>query len=88
MITHGMNIDEVRAMAEQMRAKAEEVRGTVAHLSGLIADAPWQGPDAEQFKGEWEGTHAVNLNNAANALLEAGERGQMHAEQQEAASAA
>ena len=87
MITHGMSIDEVRSMAEQMKLKAEEIRTATAHLSGLITDAPWNGPDAEQFRGDWEGTHQANLQAAATALAEAGDRGYAHADQQESASA-
>lgn len=85
-ITHGMDIAQVRGLSQQLLAKSDEVKSTAAHLQGMLEGTPWLGPDAENFRSEWEGTHMAALNQVATALADAGNRANVHANEQEATS--
>ena len=85
-ITHGMDIGQVRGLSQQMLAKSDEIKGTAAQLQSMIESTPWLGPDAENFRSEWEGTHMTALNQVATALADAGNRANIHANEQETTS--
>jgi uncharacterized protein YukE len=86
MAMQGMDIGEVRHLAQALTQAAAELNTMVAKLTQQVQSAHWVGPDRERFVGDWNSHHASALKNVAHALDEAGTRAQRDAQQQEEAS--
>lgn len=83
----GMDTTEVRSMATQFNTQADAVDAVVTVLDPLVNNTEiWKGPDAEAFRGNWESTHKMALNNCATALREAATSANTNADKQEAVS--
>jgi uncharacterized protein YukE len=82
----GMDIGEVRTLANSLRTSAGEIKNLVGRLSGQIDGTPWVGRDRDQFVGDWQGQHVSQLNNVVQALEAAAQRADANANDQEAAS--
>lgn len=64
----GLDPDQMDALASKMTTEAGTIKQIATAITGQLNSTWWQGPDAERFKGEWQGTHAAALNRAAEAL--------------------
>lgn len=82
----GMNIEQVRQMAGQMEQAAGEIEGITSKLTSVLDGTEWQGPDAEAFRGEWQGTHCTTLRQLQDRLREVANQAKQNAMQQEQAS--
>jgi uncharacterized protein YukE len=83
----GMDISAVRTLASQLSAKADEIESITNALSGQLDGVQWEGPDAQNFRTDWQNTHRTQLNNVASALRDASGRATSNANQQDEASA-
>jgi uncharacterized protein YukE len=86
MAMQGMDIGEVRQLAQALVAAASELNSMVSTLTKQVQSAHWVGPDRERFVGDWNSHHASALKNVAHALDEAGNRAKQDAQHQEDAS--
>lgn len=82
----GMNVEEVRALATQLNQASEQIKQISSTLTSKLGSTTWVGPDQARFKGEWEGTHATNLRQVAEALNEASRNATTNANEQEQVS--
>ena len=83
----GMDPDEVKAFAQQLQTKSGELQQIVSQLTSQLTNTTWVGADRTRFEGDWQGTIAVNLKNAADQLHEASTLATSNAEAQIATSA-
>ena len=50
----GANVEQLRGLGQTLQQKADEIRTTMQNLNSQIQGVPWEGPDAQQFKGsDW-----------------------------------
>ena len=86
MSTWGMDVGQIRQLAQLMSSKADEIQQIMQQLSSQLEAAPWTGPDRNQFLGEWQGTHCAQLTAVINGLHTASTKATTNASQQEQAS--
>lgn len=84
----GMDIGQIRTMANNMDAKADAIRGVVDQLTGDVEAVSWAGPDRQRFLDEWRNRHAAALRRVADNLDSAARQARDHAAAQERASRA
>ena len=82
----GMDIEGVRALAQQFGEKAQTVEDVISTISGQVQSVDWKGTDADQFKSEWQVTLSSQLPNVADALRQAQTTANNNADEQEQAS--
>lgn len=85
-VTHGMNVDEVRNLGQQLQTQAQHVRDLVSRLEGQINSTTWLGPDATTFKTQWWPEHRQQLQAAAEGLQGFGQSALNNASEQESTS--
>lgn len=83
----GMDIGQVRTLANQMRQKADEIESIMAQLTSQLKQAQWVGPDRQKFESDWDGQYCTSLRNVAQGLKDAASIADQNAQQQEQASA-
>lgn len=83
----GMDINAVRQLATQLGQKAQEIETLASQLTTMLGNTEWSGPDATNFRNEWQSQHMTALRNVANALKEAQNRATGNAQEQEQTSA-
>lgn len=68
-ISHGMNVQQVTTLGQQLRTKAGDINAMCSQLQALVNNSTecWVGPDANQFRANWSGIQAA-LRNASNQL--------------------
>lgn len=84
--TKGMNIEEVRRMSAQLRDAAEEITRIEQELTSGLADVDWTGPDAERFRGQWQGEMVPALQQIMTSVNELGESAERNAAEQDSTS--
>ncbi|GAA1335629.1 WXG100 family type VII secretion target [Brachybacterium rhamnosum] len=84
--TQGMNVEEVRRMANQLRDAAEEITRIEQELTSGLEEVDWTGPDADRFRGEWSGEMVPALQQVMKAVEELGQTADSNAAEQEATS--
>jgi len=61
VIDQGMNIGEVKALAEQLKAAAGKFDAIVQMLNAKVGSTSWVGADATKFKNDWWPAHRARL---------------------------
>ena len=84
--TQGMNVEEVRRMANQLRDAAEEITRIEQELTSGLEEVDWTGPDADRFRGDWSGEMVPALQQVMKAVEELGQTADSNAAEQEATS--
>ncbi|MCS6711086.1 WXG100 family type VII secretion target [Brachybacterium sp. EF45031] len=87
MNAQGMNVAEVRRMADELNSAAEEVRRISHELTSGLDAVDWTGPDADQFRSQWSGEMVPALEQIAAAVEELEQSARSNAKQQEDTSA-
>lgn len=82
----GLDVEQVRTLAREMDREAESIDQTLSRLTGTLGNTQWTGPDATQFRDEWQGAHATALRKVAAALRETAQMARANADAQERAS--
>lgn len=85
-LTHGMNIEEVRALGQFLQQKKGEIEGIINQIEAKVSSAGWEGPDAQRFKGDWWPKHKGNLQQMGEELHGFGQSALNNASAQEQAS--
>lgn len=86
MTTTGMNLAEVRRLADRLGQAAEQLRHTVSSVDGHLANTSWAGHDADVFKHQWWPGHRQRLLVAAERMGGLGRSAANNADAQERAS--
>lgn len=86
MAVKGMNTEEVRRMASQLRDAAEEITRIEQDLTSGLEGVDWTGPDAERFRGEWQGEMVPALQQVMNAVNDLSDQAERNVAEQEATS--
>ncbi|HIY24437.1 MAG TPA: WXG100 family type VII secretion target [Candidatus Brachybacterium merdigallinarum] len=84
--TKGMNIEEVRRLAAQLEEAAEEIAAIQEELTSGLEEVDWTGPDADRFRGQWNGDMVPALQQIMQSVADLGESANRNADQQETTS--
>lgn len=87
-VTHGADVEALRASAREMADVAHELLTTNIRLTGLVHHVDWNGPDAARFRVAWETEHAPAVSRVSAALNRAASEVLEQAADQERASSA
>lgn len=87
-LTHGADVDRLRATAQQICEVAEELIAADIRTTGALAALTWNGPDAMRARQVWDTEHGPALVATARSLVEAGQQLLAEADQQQGVSAA
>ena len=82
-VSHGMNVEEVRGLGQQLQTQAENIQQVMAHLDSAVNGATWLGPDADTFKGQWWPQHRQQLQQVVQGLHDFGQSAMNNATEQE-----
>lgn len=86
MTTTGMNVAEVRHLADQLRQGAELLRGIISAVDGRVTHSSWDGEDADRFRDEWWPGHRQRLLEAADRIQGLAQSATNNADEQERVS--
>lgn len=84
---YGADVAQLRELARSFDSCADRLEGGRSSLTGAIDASPWQGPDAQRFRGDWTGTHSRRMSGAVDALRTGARELRRNADEQERASA-
>ena len=85
-VTHGMNIEEVRALGQDLQSRASNVDDIMGILERIVMNATWVGPNARRFKDQWWPEHRAKLRKVSEDLRGFGQSALNNASEQEQAS--
>ena len=84
----GADVDQLDDMSNKFRNAGEQLQSLINQLGGTVNSAWWQGTDADNFRGQWEGEFKGQLNNVCTALFQTGDHVKQQADQQRQTSGA
>ena len=84
----GADAEALKELARQVGATADRLSGISGSLDANLANAPWVGRDAEQFRDRWSQQYRRDMVAAADALREARDALNRNADEQTQASSA
>lgn len=87
-MTSGMNVGEVRQLAQQLTRGAEQLRSLVSSIDGRVHASSWLGRDADTFKQQWWPQHRQAVLSVAEAVEGLGRSASNNADDQERVSSA
>ena len=85
-ISHGMNVEEVKALGRKLQAASGELNTMISQLNSQVNSTTWVGPDATTFKTQWWPEHQRHLKSTADGLNGFGQSALNNAAAQEQAS--
>ena len=83
---YGADVAQLRSFGQDLARAAEVLGSASARLTGLVDDAAWHGPDAQQFRSSWHGSSLPLLRGVSTSLAEAAQVIERNAQQQERTS--
>ena len=88
MSFQGMEVDEVRDLAQRMRESQQRLAAEQETLQGRMAAIPqiWRGGDAEAFRDRWDSQVAPVWRDALDLLQRTAQSAEEHAAEQDVAS--
>lgn len=84
--TKGMNVDEVRRMVTELREAAQEISRIQQDLTAGLDGVDWTGPDADRFRGQWNGEMVPALQQIQSAVDGLGDDAERNIGEQERTS--
>lgn len=85
-MSHGMNVEDVRALGDLLKRKAADIRSIVSEINGKVHSTAWEGPDARAFKDQWWPDHQQKLATVADQVDGFGQSAINNAQEQQDAS--
>lgn len=82
-MSHGMNLEDVRALGDLLKRKSADIRAIVSEINGKVQSTSWEGPDARAFKDQWWPEHQKNLTSVADQVDGFGQSALNNAQEQE-----
>ncbi|CAD6011403.1 WXG100 family type VII secretion target [Agreia sp. COWG] len=86
MAVWGLDVDQVRSLGKQLNQQSQQVQTILTSLTAALQSVQWTGPDAENFRSEWSGTHTAALKQVIAALEDASQKAAKNAADQESTS--
>lgn len=86
MAVWGLDVEQVRQLSSKLNQEATAIQQVLSTLTNQLGNTQWTGPDAEQFRNDWSGTHTAALNRVVNALQDASQKASQNASAQESVS--
>lgn len=65
---YGADIEQMRQLESTLNQQAETIQTVITTIRTRLESTQWQGPDADRFRGEWNGTYTQNLNRVVQEL--------------------
>lgn len=85
--TQGMDVEEVRQVAQRLRDVGTEISQLETQLTGGLADVVWTGPDADRCRAQWSDELVPAMQQIVALVQELGDTAERNASEQDAASA-
>lgn len=82
----GLDVQQVRDLATNLDREADSIDQILSKLTGVLNGTQWSGPDATQFRNDWQGSHTTALRKVGQALRDAAQHARANAVAQEQAS--
>ena len=86
MAIWGADVEQLRTLGTKLQSGASEIEQQRTNLTRVLESTTWEGPDAQNFRSEWSGSHTSALNQVIQALKEAGQKATKNANEQDQAS--
>ncbi|QJU55575.1 WXG100 family type VII secretion target [Herbiconiux sp. KACC 21604] len=86
MAVWGLDVEQVRSLSKQLNTQSQQVQQILTTLTSALQSVQWTGPDAENFRNEWNSTHTAALKQVITALEDASNKAAKNASDQEATS--
>lgn len=83
----GLQPEEMQRFAVLLEQSVSELLSLTTELDGLTAEVEWEGPDADQFRGQVWPTIREGMRAASTTLQQAAENVRRQLTQQQTASA-
>lgn len=83
---YGMDINAARDLVRVMTTDADTITQLTSRLTQQLEGTPWQGPDSQRFRTDWQGQYVPALNSVVTALQENAQLLASQADDQERAS--
>lgn len=83
MAFKGMNPDQGREVAETIKQAGTSTQEIFETLTGLVQGIEWVGPDADTYKGDWNGFTGGVVASLTDLYATKGEELNQHAEEQD-----
>lgn len=82
----GLDVQQVRDLATNLDREADSIDALLSKLTGLLNNTQWTGPDATQFRSDWQGAHTTALRKVGQALRDTAIQARNNANSQEQTS--
>lgn len=82
----GLDVQQVRDLATNLDREADSIDQILSKLTGILNNTQWTGPDATQFRNDWQGSHTTSLRKVGQALRDTAQHARANAMSQEQAS--
>ena len=82
----GLDVQQVRDLATNLDREADSIDQILSKLTGILSNTQWTGPDATQFRNDWQSSHATSLRKVAEALRAVSSQARSNASAQEQTS--
>jgi len=82
----GLDVQQVRDLATNLDREADSIDQTLSKLTGVLNNTQWTGPDATQFRNEWQSSHVSALRRVGQALRDTAQLARGNAAAQEQTS--
>lgn len=78
----GMDIEQVRGLARNLEQQAQVIDDIISQLNSALQSTDWKGPDADQFRNDWNSSLVPDLRRVAGELRRASQRADRNAQAQ------
>lgn len=82
----GLDVQQVRDLATNLDREADSIDQILSKLTGILSNTQWSGPDATQFRNDWQGTHSTALRKVSQVLRDTANSARSNAAAQEQVS--
>jgi uncharacterized protein YukE len=82
----GLDVQQVRDLATNLDREADSIDQILSKLTGILNNTQWTGPDATQFRNDWQGSHTTALRKVGQALRDTAQLARTNATAQEQTS--
>lgn len=79
--------EELRNLARTCQQQSDAIGQIGQTVNSNVTSVDWHSPAAEQFRGDWTGTHQPNLQRLQQSLMQLGQAAEQMAAQYEQADA-
>lgn len=82
----GLDVQQVRDLATNLDREADSIDQILSKLTGVLNNTQWTGPDATQFRNDWQSSHTASLRKVGQALRDTAQLARANAVSQEQTS--